>query len=209
MNPLFSDFLDPECLYVVEIRLGRNPSCTERLLFWIRYHRFTKKGKGMRATEGSDRFCRRICKKALKRGYRARRFEKRFGRSENYRAHFMRIYPPIRGRYRCVYCGKRVKPEKMMVDHVIPVDAAKSSKRARHFLKHLEEGVNDPENLAPSCRKCNLKKSNQFSKRWIRKAKRGRRKLYWPFVKLVRLLLLLTVLWLIGSFVQVIPQMFD
>ena len=91
---------------------------------------------------------------------------------------FLNHYPEIRpGKYRCVYCGKIIKRRDMVVDHVVPVSAAQNSFYARRALHG--KGVNDLSNLVPSCARCNAKKGSEFSRKWIRKAERGKNEGYW------------------------------
>lgn len=46
----------------------------------------------------------------------------------------------------CAYCG--CKPEKLCIDHLIPVMKS-------HWLEREGKSVNDLENLMPSCYQCN------------------------------------------------------
>ena len=83
----------------------------------------------------------------------------------------------------------------MTVDHVIPVDAAKSSKKAQRLIdRRYENGVNDLDNLVPCCYKCNQKKGSTYSWRWRIRARYGQKAGYWRFVHFVRLLLFLALL---------------
>lgn len=114
-----------------------------------------------------------------------------YNRSKDYRQKFIRMHPPDKhGKYRCVYCGKRIKKDEMQVDHVIPVGAMR---RHRLLRTHLKGGVNDISNLVPSCRKCNLKKS---SKTWLHyriRARLGSHEGYWAFRKILRIVVILFV----------------
>lgn len=53
----------------------------------------------------------------------------------------------------CAYCGKKLEYKDMQVDHQIP---QRRAKRGRN--KVSLEVVEDPNNLFPSCRRCNLHK---------------------------------------------------
>lgn len=82
----------------------------------------------------------------------------KYARNSSYRNQFLNAVPPVRGKYRCVYCGRRVRPEKMQVDHVVAVHLAQKG-----FLPKLlvPKGVNDISNLAPACRRCNRRKGSK------------------------------------------------
>lgn len=82
----------------------------------------------------------------------------KYTRNSSYRNEFLSAVQPVRGKYRCVYCGRRVKPEKMQVDHVVAVHLAQ-----RGFLAKLlvPKGVNDISNLVPACRRCNRRKGSK------------------------------------------------
>ena len=104
-------------------------------------------------------------------------YDEKYGRSDDYRRKFIKANPPDEdGKYRCVYCGRRIKTNKMCVDHVIPVKAAKRDKRAQ---RHLRKGVNDLSNLVPSCYRCNEKKWDSTKKIWQIKAQLGKHNVYW------------------------------
>lgn len=82
---------------------------------------------------------------------------------DDYRAVFKNTYKPkkdVKGRlyYRCVYCGKRVYPDKgeMQVDHIIPKTRLKAG---------ILWNPNKAWNLAPSCGPCNASKSNYLDGR--------------------------------------------
>lgn len=102
-----------------------------------------------------------------------------YNRSKDYRQKFIRMHPPDKhGRYRCVYCGRKIRKDEMQVDHVIPVGAMR---RHRLLRTHLRGGVNDISNLVPSCRKCNLKKASKISLRYRIRARLGSHEGYWAF----------------------------
>lgn len=52
---------------------------------------------------------------------------------------------------RCGYCGKGLQYKEMQIDHIIP----KTS-----IWWNVKDGKNHPDNLMPSCRKCNFYKSS-------------------------------------------------
>lgn len=83
-------------------------------------------------------------------------------RSTNYHSNFFKNRKGIFGSniYVCAYCGRFLKKSKVCVDHIIPVYKAKTDDFYRKLLsfRHIKN-VNDVRNLAPSCNKCNSKKS--------------------------------------------------
>ena len=60
----------------------------------------------------------------------------------------LEIYNKFNGH--CAYCGKKIEYKDMQVDHFIP---QRRAKRGRNKLS-VEE-IEDPNNLYPSCRRCN------------------------------------------------------
>lgn len=60
----------------------------------------------------------------------------------------------------CSYCGKIIEYKDMQVDHIIPQRAFDTTKPYRRKYKNLKDeievmDVNDFNNLAPVCRRCN------------------------------------------------------
>lgn len=84
---------------------------------------------------------------------------KKYTRSEGYRTEFIRNWPPKHGKYRCVYCGRKISKDNMEVDHVIPVYATEHSFLARIMVP--PDGVNSLKNLVPACHKCNNRKGKK------------------------------------------------
>ncbi len=82
----------------------------------------------------------------------------KYKRDSSYRERFIEANPPKNGKYRCVYCGRKISKDDMEVDHVIAVGRVK-----KNWLYRLcvPNGVNDIDNLVPSCHKCNHKKGNK------------------------------------------------
>lgn len=120
---------------------------------------------------------------------KGRKMQADYNRSKNYREKFIRMHPPDRhGKYRCVYCGRKIKTKEMQVDHIVPIGAVR-----RHPLlrAHMKGRVNDMSNLVPSCRKCNLKKSAKTGLRYRIRARLGSHEGYWKFRKAVRTILIL------------------
>lgn len=128
-----------------------------------------------------------------RRGWRTLSYERKYMRSSKYRDQYFAHNKPKHGRYRCVYCGKKLRKEFVVVDHIISVSAAKQNQRLARALPH---GVNDPENLVASCRKCNEQKGDCLGI-WRIRAALGRhpayfviRKMFWFFLVCALLFLL-------------------
>lgn len=118
-----------------------------------------------------ERRCRRF-------GYQYRHYDKRFGRSDNYREVFFRKQDSSCV-YRCVYCHKKLDKSNVVVDHLIPVQKAKTSRGAR-LLMRLDgiENINDTKNLVPACNRCNQKKAANLGL-WYVRGKLGKHRWFW------------------------------
>lgn len=113
-----------------------------------------------------ERTKKRIMRKAMWRGIRTRAYESRWARSADYRSLFLSENEPP---YRCIYCGRYISSDEMQVDHIVPVAAVKKSAFARWLLERKDiHSVNDIRNLAPSCRRCNMKKGTKLGLWYIR-----------------------------------------
>lgn len=98
-------------------------------------------------------------------------YSKQHARSDTYRAEFFNANPPDeKGRYQCVYCGRRQSHDKITVDHVISVGSAKKS--GGRGLGGRD--VNDISNLVPACSRCNMRKGADSSLIWRLKARLGK-----------------------------------
>ena len=106
-------------------------------------------------------------------GWRTRLYDEMYARSTDYRRVFFSLNKPDEdGLYRCVYCGRRFPADKITVDHIVPVLAAKKG-----MTRGLGgRGVNDPSNLAPACARCNKKKGAGTGLVWRLRARLGRHK---------------------------------
>ena len=65
----------------------------------------------------------------------------------------------------------------MTVDHIYPVYLAKTGKNLWMRIAGIED-VNDVRNLAPACRRCNLKKVSKAGI-WLIRGILGRYQIYW------------------------------
>ena len=106
----------------------------------------------------------------------------RMERSSTYRTEFFRSHKGLWGRYFCAYCGRPMKREQLVVDHIIPVYLAGHSRRYEKLLTMQGMNtVNHPRNLTASCPRCNLRKSCSGGS-WVLRGYLGRS----PFRVLLR-----------------------
>lgn len=142
---------------------------TDRVLPWMKSYPFKKVDgpRGLYYTiEVSPQQKKDVLKRVARSHIRCRWYEKRWARSSGYRESFFRENPPP---YRCRYCGRKLSKDRLVVDHVVPVAQAKKSKVARYLLTRRGiQNVNDTRNLAPSCFKCNRRKSDKLGIWYIR-----------------------------------------
>ena len=154
---------------------------TDRNYTWLEQYRVKKSVSvvGAYYTITIDRSeLKGLLKTARRHHIKYRWYEKRWSRASNYRSAFFKYYEPP---YRCRYCNKKVTESRMVVDHVIPVAQVKKSAFARWLLTVRGiDTVNDPRNLAPSCRLCNLEKGDKMGV-WTIRGIFGESKLSWIF----------------------------
>lgn len=108
-------------------------------------------------------------------------------RSNNYRDIFFENNPPVdkRKRYRCVYCGRKLKRNKVSVDHLISVYRSQISQKSRNKLRKMNcTSVNDVKNLVPSCKHCNSSKGYWLYP-WIWMAKIGKNEKFWKIKNII------------------------
>lgn len=109
-------------------------------------------------------------------------------RNTSYRGTFFRNNPPMRGgTYICVYCGRKIKKDRITVDHVYPIARASSSLRMQKKLERKGiRDINAKENLVPACWNCNMKKGTKMGT-WIIRARIGKSRVIWRVRKGIRL----------------------
>lgn len=121
--------------------------------------------------------------------------KKNYQRGSNYRNTFFSKNKAFR--YRCAYCGKRLKQEDVEVDHLIPVSAAQNSLFIRILLNICGiTNINEEKNLVSACRKCNRKKSDKIGL-WVIRGAIGRYRIIWILRDILILLSLLSLGYLI------------
>lgn len=122
---------------------------------------------------------KKIKKFALRQGLTFR-YDNEYGkRNDTYRKTYFNNNPPIKGKYRCVYCGRRFKKNQVQVDHLYPIaKVSKSYKLQQKLKKQGINSVNDINNLVCACRSCNLKKYTNMGL-WIVRGKLGKKEWLW------------------------------
>lgn len=173
---------------------------TDRRLKWMdTYHpkRVDNRGRPYYTILVPTSQKRSVIWKARLRGIRFRFYEKRWSRSSNYRDQFLEIN---HGPYRCRYCNRKLTRESMVIDHIVPVAKVKSSTYARRLLEwNGIMDVNDVRNLAPSCRKCNGRKSDKMGL-WCVEGWLGQYTWFWLVRKLFLLFMIAVTCFMIYTF---------
>lgn len=115
----------------------------------------------------------------------------KYERDDSYRERFVAAHPPKNGKYRCVYCGRKIKKDDMQVDHIIAVNRVK-----KNWLYKIcvPNGVNDISNLVPSCARCNNRKGDKGGL-WALRGKFWR--VFLPVFMLLKLLAVALIVWVI------------
>ena len=141
-----------------------------------------------------------------KKGYKYRSFDKRYERATNYRGQFLK--ENNRRRYRCAYCGKRIKKENMEVDHLIPVAKAKTSWFVRFWLQICGiRNVNDTRNLVAACMPCNRRKSDSMGV-WVIKGSIGRFRLFWIIRDVILTIIVCLLIWCATKYLPLLEGFF-
>lgn len=122
-------------------------------------------------------------------------------RSTDYRKTFFSNNKPHRkNKYRCAYCGKWLKKEKVTVDHIIPVNGMKTSSVVRFVSKLIGiKNVNGVNNLCAACEKCNKRKSAKLGL-WPIKGFLGRSYLLWNIRIILRILILIAIIYFLYQY---------
>lgn len=123
-------------------------------------------------------------------------YDARFVRSSYYRKKFLKNKGTENHKYRCVYCGKKLSEDDMVVDHIVSIKGAQASAYARFLLRSMD-GINDIRNLVPSCERCNGRKGDRYSLKWRIKAHLGSREWYWMLRRAVLLYVYAAILLLL------------
>lgn len=114
--------------------------------------------------------------------YKFKSYDKRYGRDSYYR---QRYFKNNKGPYHCAYCGRKLKPNQIEVDHLVPVAKAKSKIEVRTLLHIFGiTNVNDVRNLVSACHKCNMKKLDKMGF-WVIRGAFGRYKAFWTILRTI------------------------
>jgi 5-methylcytosine-specific restriction endonuclease McrA len=116
-------------------------------------------------------------------------------RNSNYKKKWMDANPSWHGLYLCTYCGWPVSEDKITVDHIVPIQAAKTS------IKFEKSGkdINSLENLCGACSKCNRKKSYKQGL-WVLKGQIFRHKSARIVRLFIRTVLIVLVTWWLARY---------
>ena len=163
-----------------------------------RFPSVIRTGKNMYRIQAEDRKLRKIRRICRRRKYELKRcYPENWGRSSSYRRDFFAAYPRPLGGYRCRYCHRHISDQKLTVDHIYPVYMTKTGNNFWMRLIGIDN-VNDVRNLAPACRRCNIKKGRKAGI-WIVKAIVGKYEIYWVIRRLLQLALLALIAYLAVS----------
>lgn len=128
-------------------------------------------------------------------GFNVEIVSEEYVRNSNYRDMFFEKHPG--DKFQCVYCGRVFPKDRITVDHVFPVDKATTPKGQRYIKKNNLTGINDINNLVPSCRHCNSKKRTKTGS-WLLRAKLGQKDIYWIIVYVLKGLFITLSILLLG-----------
>ncbi len=165
-------------MFEVEIKAGRRFN-------FAKFPQFKQVGvRVYRAKNLTKKEARRLWFRALIRGYRPCMYDAKWARASNYRQKYMNDHTD--SAFTCVYCGRSVPRNSVVIDHVVPIYAAKHSALARGYMKLKRyTGVNDERNLIHCCKDCNAVKGRSNSIIWVIRAKLGQKHIYWESRKLI------------------------
>lgn len=115
----------------------------------------------------------------------------RWFRNDKYRKEFFAHNKPIiKDSYFCAYCGKILTRKNITVDHLYPIDKARSDiKLQKKLLKRGITNINNADNLVPACMDCNKKKGTSIDG-WIFRGQLGRHKIYWIIRKVINTIII-------------------
>lgn len=123
--------------------------------------------------------------------------EDKYSRSSNYRKIYLDTLQNKKYVF-CAYCGFLFKPNKITVDHIIPIHKAKNNRGCARLLLKLFRinNVNSIKNLAPACSRCNSKKSSKMGL-WILKGFIGKYNILWVMRWSIRFVFIISMIYYI------------
>ena len=179
-------------MFYLEIQSGRNST------YRYRKKLFRNGFSLIRKSSGKAFFSKKVTKAECKKwewfcrwhGLRSVSYNTRYVRSNDYRENFLSTISSKK--VFCAYCGTRIPISKITVDHIIPIQKAKTSKSARFLLMVSGiNNVNDTRNLVCSCRLCNSRKGTKTGF-WIIKGVIGKNQWLWYIRWGIRIVIALT-----------------
>lgn len=116
-------------------------------------------------------------------------------RGKTYRKDYFQVHKPLwKDRYHCAYCGRILPKNQLAIDHIIPVQKAKTSRFWQGILRlFFKDGVNDHRNLTTACKRCNSRKGAKTSF-WVLRGMIGKSFFFWVFLKLMAMVGILSFL---------------
>lgn len=184
-------------IYIIEISNGRKKIYSYRHLFREHGFHFEKRSYGKSFytkscnTIEEREFYKKLCKKNR---LNYCEHKKEYARSNDYRKIYLNNLNARHKYELCAYCGIPIKREKFTVDHIIPIDKAKKTNRAKILMKLLKiKDVNDSSNLCIACKQCNNQKRTKMGV-WIIRGFIGKNRYIWYLRWILRLLILLLAL---------------
>ena len=130
-------------------------------------------------------------------------FDTKYTRSDNYRdVYFKHNKPSVEAKYRCAYCGRKLRFKDTTIDHVFPVNKMMYSSRIRKIAQFFGiDETNQKENLVCSCRSCNSKKGTKTGI-WVVLGFIGKHEWLWKTRIFVRYTLIAVLLFFIIRFLD-------
>lgn len=156
-------------------------------------HRFYLRLNGFRYDKGSGSWLNTISSEAAKTYIRfAEKHHLHYEfvsvhtkRSSSYKKAWKEANRPWHGLYLCAYCGRIVREKNITVDHIVPVNIAKTSLE----FERSGRNINDLSNLCGACSKCNRKKSDKGGL-WVLRGRVYRHKI----MRILRLIVNLAIM---------------
>ncbi len=137
-------------------------------------------------------------KYSRKRGLFVEERSEEYIRSNNYRKLFFdNVHPLEKGKYRCIYCGRKLPHDKVTVDHILPVSetARRTGLKLLYQILGLES-INDLRNLGAACERCNKSKGKKTGL-WLIRGFAGKSETLWHIRFVIRIILIVVLIALI------------
>ena len=126
-----------------------------------------------------------------KKGITCEIIDANYTRDNVYRKRFFENTKPFKnGKYRCIYCGRKFSKSRITVDHIYPINAARTKKKQFILKLFGINNINDVKNLGAACMRCNKKKSDKTGL-WVLRGLLGRSEIFWLIYNIFRLIFLI------------------